>query len=220
MILNRMPRNKLMYDPFTKILLHLNGNFTDSSANAMSITNNGSTFSSSPAKFTQSAYCNGSLSYFSIPANSLLRPSSVTGWTLDFWYYPVTSGERGVMINGTDWSNSYATWAIYKTSTETLRFVIFTGGNFYTASAVTLNEWNHIEAKTTTDGYMLMAINGVWDSNSASTGSIRDADYATTVGYTVTEPNGEAYFDEIRISNTVRHSGTTSFTPPTSEYLI
>ena len=76
-------------DSYTKLLLHLDNNVIDSSNSAHTVTNNGVSFTTSPAKFGYSGYFDGS-DYLSIQNNQDFNFGS-NDFTIDFWAYKTQS---------------------------------------------------------------------------------------------------------------------------------
>jgi hypothetical protein len=221
-------------DANTKLLLHFNGNFTDSSASTRTTTAISScTTSVTQQRFgTASLYLPGTGPYITLP-DSADWAFGTSAFTIDFWIYPNGNFTQKIFSQGTfAGGNKYnilylatadhGTGNIYFTSHDTGAYVFeiiannLTGLHDYT--------WYHI-ALVRIDGGNSSAswriyVNGVSQTLSllsgAWNGSIIDVADVASIGYFVDYAG--CYIDEFRISNVARWSS--DFTPRRAAYGI
>lgn len=215
------------YDYPTSLLLHMDGTngsttFTDSSANALTLTASGSAQIST----TQSAFAGGSSGYFPTNQSYLTAPSSAlwafgTGdFTVEFWIYITANQSSQGIVGNRQNIGSAATWQIlFYTTSNRIEFHSGAAILLQSTSTVSLNTWSHV-AFCRSSGTLRAFLNGtqvgsVANSNNFSTSATlnicRDLNaYASSNGMT-------GYLDDLRITNGIARY-TAAFTPPTAPF--
>lgn len=200
-------------DSYTKLLLHLNNNATDSSLSSKTVTNNGVIFNSSISKFGgYSGYFNGSSNLAVNLGNDL--PTGNTPRTIDFFIYfnELPSSTQLIFSYGIQSTTCEFGLTI---DVNKLRLLLYSDDTTGTTTLVS-GTWYHIAAVY--DGSTAyLFLNGKLELSrvvSLPTGS--SAFYIGTYnlgGYTLSN----AYIDEFRISSGIAR-WTSPFTPPYAEY--
>ena len=204
-------------DPSTAMLLHLDNNVTDSSSNAVTVTNNNVTFSGSIKQFGGYAGAfNGTSAYLSTPEATQFNFDG-GAFTIDAWVYPTSfSAINPIYYQQT--TSVADNIQFYINTNGYLNFVVTASGSatltLTSPVAVNLNAWTHVQVTESGSNWYLF-IGGVLVLQSSS--AVRAAAYTglVQVGY-----NGTNYFagymDEVRVSTIARNLAT--FTPPLQAY--
>ena len=216
-----------------KFLAHFDGangstTFTDSSANSVTITTNGTAqLSTGTKKFgTASLYLPDNSAYCTIPETT--ANFSGNDFCIEFWVYPVTKQLFGNIVGHTNASTGVVGFNLqWKSGTDKLRFLSgYAGSGVWTIDVtsthdVVLNTWSHIAISR--QGQVLRVfITGVktLEVNSASTLWAESSLYRFGIGVGAGNNRfGVGYIDEFRITenNAVY---TDNFTPPTAPFTI
>ena len=126
----------------TRLLLHLDGNASDSSPYTGTLTNYGDTYSSSVSKFGSSLVCDGTANL--ITASSQTYFLGTNDFTIETWIYFTVSDatNRGIISNYTG-GDVTGRFALYMASS-----VIYAGVNTAgtTSGTLTGNAWTHVAA--------------------------------------------------------------------------
>jgi hypothetical protein len=205
-------------DSYTKLLLHLDNNVTDSETTPKIVTNNGVTFSSSIKKIgSYSGYFNGS-SYLSA-ADSTDWEFGTGDFTLDCWFYCTdTTGYKSILSH------------YYNTSGSTGWILVVLNGNlgFWSfdlavsmgnITAVSASTWYHV-AVVRNSGTVKVYLNGILQATQVVTWNDSDNNQQLLVGkYSDIWSDGNfiGYIDEVRISKGIAR-WTSNFTPPSVSY--
>jgi hypothetical protein len=134
-------------DPYfssVAVLLHMDGaTITDSSRNALTVTNTAATLSSSPAKFGTAAQFNGSTAFLACPAGAFSLGSA--NFTIEGWLYSTSRATKSHGVfqwydNGTT-GNIFGVWQ----NTSGGLDLSYTGVTFVAGPANTLplTTWTH-----------------------------------------------------------------------------
>ena len=193
-------------DSYTKLMLHLDNNVTDSEITPKTITNNGVTFSSGIKKFgTHSAQFDGS--------SSNLNLTDSPDWdfdgdfTIDFWVYPTNLSVYSYLMGSAN-QNSGSDGFYMFMGNEGYPFLTFAAmwtGSYWTidihkyAHDMNLNAWNHIaivRSGSTISAYT----NGVLKGTGSSAVSIVNSNPVYVGKSPFGFPAFPGYIDEIRIS--------------------
>jgi hypothetical protein len=191
------------------LLLHGDGNLTDSSANNVTITANGSaTYSSAQTKWgSGSLYFPGAANdYLSVPAGVV--PSGTNDFTIEGWIYPQSWNNSGALILQTGLNGiqigrygSFNSWGIAQAGVAWLiNDVPFTA----------LNTWTHI-AIVRQSNTIKIYVNGAQAGSTYSGGP----SFANQTGLIGGDSGGscfQGYIDDFRITNVARY--TSAYTPP------
>ena len=215
-------------DTNLQVLLNADTGLTDQSSNNISITNNGVSVSTSQAKFgTQSFYFDGS-DYLQMADNSRWRYNP-TNWTWECWFYLVsnTNSHDGLFGQNNSNNTKQNIFQFVGSPTNTLRHQSDGYGIEAYFGTINTGQWYHIaNVGNASTGYVDVYVDGVkrstTDGNNDNTINLSDSDvdsafwignrnYDGSTNHTI----APSYWDSIRISNTVRYSGS-SFTVPTS----
>jgi hypothetical protein len=210
-------------DTNTKLLLHLNTDFTDSSASARALTKYGTASIDTSVKKlgTGSLKLDGS-GYLSTPDSGDWN-FGPDDFTIDFWAnFRSVAADSSFFQQRVDDSNRV--YFIWVKPENRLYFWIRSGGTIIAQYRYPLypvaNRWYHIAiirngttCKIAVDGVMTGTIEATAIGSRASP----DLPAAFSIGY----ENGNGYFngwiDEFRVSKGVAR-WTSNFTPPTEEY--
>lgn len=213
-------------DSFTKLMLHMNSDFSDSSDSGHTPTVSGATIDTTIKKFGA-----GSGKFVSASSQSVLYPDSddwffdIDNFTLDLWARWSTVSNSALIVHVQDAANM---WYIDYYN-NTLRFANYLDGSFtvywavnWTPSVGTwyhiamvrkgiiINDWNYyVGGVELTDGKILNG--GSWG------GIVSNFTNNLKIGRHLTVSPHNGHFDEIRISKGIAR-WTSNFTPPTSEY--
>jgi len=210
-------------DSNTLLILH-GDDLTDSSSNAVAITNNGVTVSTTQSKFGgKSLYFNGS-SYLTLQNLNLIPKSG--DFTVDWWEYRTASTTGGAILhqNVTDDSGygfllGYGSQNyVYISSSQATNSAAWDIANGKSMGAETLNQWVHYAIVRTGSTFLLFR-NGVLYSQFTSNLTIITLNAYPDIGrytYNGSKTYFAGYIDEFRISNIARW--TADFEVPTEAY--
>ena len=192
-------------DNNTNLLLHFNGDFTDS-RNNLPITNNNVLITPLPkintacAKFDGSSYLTGSIG----------NGTRFTGdFTIEYWMYPTSNSIDLFSID----SGTSNTTGIYSWIGSDSKIYLGMNNVNYTGPTCTLNTWNHV-AVVRNGSTVKVYINGTGSSVMTTSNVLSDG--YLYIGKAVAIGNYKGLMDEIRISNIARY--TANFTPSTSQF--
>ena len=214
-------------DDYTVLLLHFNQDFKDYSNSKIykNVINKKVKFSESISKFGgNSAYFDGN-SYLTIPNNADLN-FGTGDWTIDFWVYPIRTGDDDSFIYSKDdnKNNGVQINHYYFSDNNHLNSLYFEGRNQNIIESWTpnntfqLNTWSHI-ALVKYQSTLTIYINGI-NQTVISYTRTEDNSIDAWIGFT---PYGQAlnyfvgYLDEFRISKGIAR-WTSNFVPPNNEY--
>jgi hypothetical protein len=199
------------------LLLHFDGNFTDSSLNGLTVTNNGATINTADPKFGAGcAQFNGADAYLQVDG----APLAVGGnsWTIGAWVKVPESSDYQVVamfpgaeaISGLQIQSGFASW--------------FDAGSEYAAMAVPDDQWCYIEVNK--DGNTLrLFVDGVKAAFDMAVESFHNTNDLTSetlyIGATVIDDSpgdalGGLVDDLFLLPGEALH--TANFTPPTAPY--
>ena len=218
------PLARLQAGTPASLLLHFDGDFTDSSPNGLTVTAEGdATTSAAQSKWGgASGFFDGSGDYLAIPAHPSLNIGS-GDFTIEMWAYLVEqSNVRPALLGNASsypgggnefallWDSSYGNDSIF----------IESGLGNYASSAVAKNAWHHI-ALTRSGETVRLFVDGVQEASETSSVSL---DLAYDGGEMLigrhwdgTDSDYQEFIDEIRITKGVARY-TAAFTPPTAAF--
>ena len=208
--------------------LLLNGaTISDSSGNSLSITNTGTTITTTENPFgNYSMYFSGSTQNLSVSSASAFAFGSGVDFTVEAWIYPTAYGSSiyGASIVGTT-SGSNAGWSFnLGQSSTTFRLITNASGTWAdlltASSGITLNQWTHV-ALVRSGGTLTIYKDGINVGSLAGTSA-----YTFTapnsigyIGYMADASNGSRYFtgwmSNVRVVNGTAVY-TANFTPSTA----
>ncbi|MEI6627414.1 MAG: LamG-like jellyroll fold domain-containing protein, partial [bacterium] len=208
-----------LLDDYTKLLLHFNSNFTDSSNIPKTVTAYGTpSIVGSPVKFGAGSVQMGNLKYLDTTSSEYSPGSG--DFTLDFWYYPTSLSPQFQFLAELNDAAGGSRGSGFILAANYNRLTLYSSGTWSatTGGVLTQDQWNHV-AITRTGNTIYFYINGVKDSYSVSnsinmTSSRLRMGIATDDGSTW-PVNGN--IDEFRFSKGIAR-WTSDFTPETSEY--
>lgn len=222
--------SRLSIDPYTKLLLHMNGvdastTFTDSSASAHTFTAGGNAqIDTAQYKFGgASGLFDGTGDFIDTPAHADFNVGS-GDFTIDFWIKRGTTGVERVFGNSDNAAGNSSFQALFNGDNKVgITVYVPTAKNITSTGAIADTNYHHIAIVRDTNTLRLF-IDGTADGTVDLTGTtIRDSAYKFTIGRM-----GEfvgvdygAYFngwiDEFRFSKGIAR-WTSNFTPPSAEY--
>ena len=208
-------------DGNTKLLLHLDSDFSDSSSSAHTVTNGGSisianSFTINPKCGTAMGNFNSIGDYLSISDNSDFALSS-NDFLLESWIYPTSINAINFIWGQRVGSfSSRSVWVYFTSTTVYVQNDLTDLTLTYTINA---DEWTHIAVFRISDKIFL-AINGIILKVDYITGSMTDSTAEFRIGQASesTSYRLNGYMDEFRMTNTSSQYDLVSFTPPTEEY--
>ena len=191
-----------------------NNTFLDSSTNNFTITRNGNTTQGTFTPFSQTGWSNffdGSGDYLSLASNAAFTLG--TGdFTIEGWVYNNNTTNGRFVLYATNSPGTSGGLTIFQESLSLIYFRI-DGGNDLTATAPSINAWNHI-AVTRDSGTVRIFINGVQSASATRAQNITQntpyiGDFSSG-GYSL---NG--FLSNLRVvKGTAVY--TAAFTPPTA----
>jgi len=219
-------------DDYTKLLLHLDNDYTDSSSSRHTISTAGDpTFSTTKVFGSHSVYFDGTGDYLTVP-NSPDWSFGSDDFTIDFRLNFTTkpAGDYPQLV--TKWDGGSANkkaWSIYyNINTNALVFEHSTNGSTGVVLQVgwvaALSNWYHI-AVVRDSSDLVFYINGTRQGDTQTIGinSIYNSDTDVHIGTAFVNGSSSAtsefngYIDELRISKGIAR-WTSNFTPPTEAY--
>jgi len=210
------------FDDYTKLLLHLDNNVTDSELTPKTVTNNNVTFSA-PGKFGGYAGSfNGTSSYLSVPDSADFDFGS-GDFTIDFWVnFSDKSGQQAFVGK-----YIHPIYFLFRKEADDTLAIFITDGvgdkSYATSSPVSISNgvWYHI-ALIRSVNTALIFFNGVSQTLTGNTFSGALPTIATTLK--IGSIDGAQQFingqiDEFRVSKGIAR-WTSNFTPPTVAYVV
>lgn len=219
------------------LLLHYDGNFTDSSQSAHTVTANGSIGrTSSTVKFGSEAVTFDGIDDYLSVADSTDWPVGSLIWSVDFWLYVPTSASLATdntLVSQWQDSADQRSWWIGLNEDCRLRFFrssngTLTNAHFHSFSAtgdITRDAWHHIAVwRSPITDEIQGAVNGVrtYTTEFVPAGqTLHDSTANLTHGATgdalALLPSG-IVIDELRICKGAIDYADADFTPPTAAY--
>ncbi len=209
-------------DAYTKLLLHLDNNVTDTGATGHTVTNTGVTFSNTVMKWGYSGYWDGVASQLSVGDHPDFDLSGGV-WSYDEWVYYLPKATRKTLFYKATGPDDYMTLYISGGSSPLysghVHFEIWASGVnvvALTSPTIYVSGQTHIEVTENGDSYYLF-VNGsvVATASSVSRPAIYSGSFY--LGSDGTTNFYKGYRDEIRLSKGIcRH--TTTFTPSSTAY--
>lgn len=210
---------------YTKLLLHLDNNVTDSSSVPKTVTNVGPvTFNNASPKFSYYGIFDGSTGYLSIPDHADFDFGN-GDFTIEAWIKRNAAPTYEKIINHGDGSG-YDTAFDFGIDTNRIGAYVYNAHNYYggeTVGTITGTGWHHV-ALVRNGGNLLAFIDGVKEtlSSSLSTLALNTVAYPLLVGTILVGVDYTNYMfsgniDEVRISKGIAR-WTANFTPPVAPY--
>lgn len=198
----------------TVLLLNGDGNLTDSSSFARTVTAYGNASATGTAKYgSNSINFDGNGDYLTLGGSGM--DMGTGDFTVEMWVYPRSWCANAMLTGG-----STGALAVQRMGTSNSIGVTAAGvsGELTDATLPPTNQWTHIAA-VRQSGTLRFFINGV-QSGSTKSSSVNFA-AITHIGADPSRgPNNGEWFDglidDLRITKAARYSGT--FTPPTATY--
>lgn len=220
---NPFPEAAYGYDTWfdeVSLLLHLDGNLTDSGPLGNTVSANNFVTSTAQVKFGSGSYLNSTTSAY-IYTNT--TPALGTGdYTMEGWFYPTGEGsyEYHTLFDTRGIGDS-ASGKNFGIRTTTGRLYADGIGDIFGAGGpnVTLNQWNHI-AFCRSAGTLRGYVNGVQQGSSVSSTVNHTAGQTTIASNSFTPLGAEpfrGYVDEVRVTRVARYKQA-SFTVPTEAF--
>jgi hypothetical protein len=215
-------------DSNTKLMLHFDGDVTDSSASAHTVTNNNVTFASTTPKFSQYSVYNFVNGYLSVADNSDFDFGS-GAFTIDGWINIASTavGPLTVWCKATDANNGTA--IVYRPDAGgVLVFYQFQSGvfdpNLTSLTVMSINTWYHFAVIRGWGGNVnswALCINGTAEATATNSNPFfylsRSAQIGNSDNYGASFGLFDGLMDEFRISKGIAR-WTSNFTPPTQPY--
>jgi hypothetical protein len=212
--------NQGFVDSYTKLLLHLDNNVTDSELTPKTVTNNSVTFSGSIKKFgTHSGIFDGGSTYLRVPNTDGDFNFGAGDFTIDFWIKPNNLSAEQFLFSSDDGSY-FRHWFTINTN-DSLTWTSEQCTSFSTSTSLGLldGNWHHIALVRNGNDFVIY-VDGISKGTTSTSNPIGSTGYFY-IG--LKSYNGDhwynGYMDEFRVSKGIAR-WTTAFTPPTSDYPI
>ena len=204
-------------DSYTKLMLHLDNDVTDSETTPKTVTNNAATFSNVTYKFGYSGVFNGTSAYLTIPNSADFNPGSGP-FTIDFWAYANSWSTTPVMFHRSSTGGYY--YALQYTGGVMQFLASSNGSSWDICSGLSFGNpstgaWHHyaiVRSGTNFTTYL----DGTAVSATASAAAINSASTTFIIGAAASSFFFNGYIDEFRYSLKARWNS--NFTPPTGAY--
>lgn len=208
-------------DSATKLLLHLDTNFTDSSPFTKMITpHNHAQISAAQKKFgAGSCLFDGSDDYLTIPDNDDFD-FGTGDFTVEAWIRP-SAGNGCIYSHGPAITDGLSFYLMINDSNQ-LVFVTNDSTGYTTSNTVTMNTWTHVAAARYS-GTVKMYINGTAGYTGTFTNNYTSSDQVgigvrtSGTGLAATPWYFNGYIDEVRVSKGIAR-WTSDFSVPVSAY--
>jgi hypothetical protein len=206
-------------DPYlndVSLLLHMDGNFIDSSLNNFTVTAFGNAQTSSAQKKfgTGSALFDGNGDYLSTNQITL----DTQDFTLECWIYLTTYGsQNNTIFNQGNTDNTGAFLVLIGSATNDRKLIFYANNfeRFRGTTTIPLNTWTNITVTRQSNIYYFF-INGVLEGTHSATYNHNQAPFKIGDGYGgVRYFNG--YIDELRVTKGIARY-TTNFVPSTQPF--
>jgi hypothetical protein len=214
----------------TALLTCADNRFIDDSTNNFAITKNGDVsvqrFNpfNPPAAYSTSliggsAYFDGSGDYLTTADNPAFDFGS-GNFTIEFWFYPTTTGSNGGLINKRGANVNYSPFLIQFNS-STILFGVSTSGSSWaalgTSGAVAINAWHHVALVrngTSITGY----VDGVSAMTGTATGAVMTNTSGIAIGQDQSNSGGNCFVGYVSDMRLTKGTAlyTSSFTLPTT----
>jgi hypothetical protein len=215
----------IAYDPYTLLLLHMDGanggvSFPDSSRFNRTIVVGGNVNTSTARqKFgSASALFDGSGDYLSNADSDMALGSA--DFTVDFWIYPTSSAANMILVDTQVFGGSSTRTNSIIIALETTRKIyIYHNGYIVltTSNTLTLNTWGHV-AVVRSGSTVTVYVNGVSGGSVSLSKNLSTQNFV--VGINASNLSAQPYIgnvDEMRVSIGIAR-WTSNFTPPTLAY--
>lgn len=212
-------------DSYTKLLLHVDADFTDSSASGHSPTLvNTPTISTTTKKFGA-----GSGSFASASSQGVTFPDHADwnvgsgDFTIDAWIYLNSTGaNQAIVHHGDQATNSNSNLMLRVNNANQLTGNVWYGGSasgdFSTTGTISASTWTHV-AMVRNGSTITLYIDGTGSGTfNISTNTMNDSSEVLRVGFVAV--NGyymNGFIDELRFSKGIAR-WTSNFTPPSEAY--
>jgi len=206
------------------LLLHGDGNLTDSSSAGRTLTAIGS----AAASATEKKFGSGSLAftetddYITVPSAPALSLEDDTAFVVEAWIYPTTLRDNGYFVS--KGIEGYREWGFNVTAAGGIVWYWSASGDnqiFSDPSVVAENQWSHVAASWDGATLRLYANGSLVGSGSYSTpdGSGEVLNIGIFISYTGIEHHFTGYVDELRITKgTARGYTGSTITVPTAAF--
>lgn len=213
-------------DSFTKLILHMNSDFTDSSDNNHTPTVNGATIDTTNKKFGAGSgkFVRASSQYVTYPDHADFTLGS-SNFVIDFWIRRSGTGTRQLLTGQIGSSGAISSASIYAEfqADNTFQITISDGTSNYlstTTATFTTSTLTHF-AGVRTGNTLRTFVDGVQDGSVDLTGvTVNDSSSLYAIGrageFVASTYDGNV--DELRLSVGTDRGWSGGFTPPTEEY--
>jgi hypothetical protein len=213
-------------DSFTKLILHMNSDFSDSSVTGHTPTVNGATIDTGIKKLGAGSgkFVAASSQYVSYPDHTDYN-FGTNDFVIDFWVRFATVSANHVFIG--KGANTNEMWRFIRNHGGGLGFEQWASGSpVITVSSATwtpnTGQWYHLAITRSVNSWRIF-IDGVQSGSTLTdSGAISDNTAALKIGVdprNTTNPH-DGWIDEPRISNGTDRGWAGGFTPPTQEYTL
>jgi hypothetical protein len=204
-------------DSYTKLLLHLNGNVTDSGNTVHTVTNNSMTYAYAPPSNDSYYAFDGSGDYLrsALPHGDF--EIGTRDFTIDCWLYIKSISTWNTICYIGDGSDAGAIIVYF--SSSAIRLYVLSSSYIDRSYSFVTNQWYYL-AIVRTSGTVKIFIDGTqvgadWSNSGNIAGLTKGITIGVASDYSTYPLNG--YIDEFRFSKGIAR-WTTTFTPSTQEY--
>ena len=208
-------------DANTSLLLHFDGNYTDSNTyngGPLTITNTNTSQSTGPKFGVGCAYFNGTSNYISIPQNEI-PDFGTKNFVIEAWVFQSgqVSGYNAAIFS--TYSNANFTTQLYIDG-NILKFYYRIDGTgiIISGGTVPINIWTHI-AVSRSGSTIRLFINGILQNSGTETNPLLAYYTEWTIGRSgLVTGFYKGYIDELRISLNTDRGYTNNFTPAVTQF--
>lgn len=212
------------YASLVSLLLHFDGNLTDSSGTPKTVTAVNGVSANGTAKYGSASMSLDGSGYLSIPYSSDLDLSG-GDWTVEAWCKLQTVSRR-VLFAINNGVNYVAAVLVMVNDDGSVYFLCESSGgswignpsnNVTSAGAFTANTWHHVAAVRSGTTYTLY-IDGTSAVSYTDSATMSNRNATSYIGYRQADGGGiwNGTVDEVRITKMARYTST--FTPPTAAF--
>ncbi|MEI7608952.1 MAG: LamG domain-containing protein [Rhodospirillaceae bacterium] len=213
-------------DTSTSCLLHFDSDYSDSSPNALTITNHGASISAAQKKFgAASANFNGTSSYLTGPTGNAAFQFP-GDFTIEGWVNLTENNSTNFILFSTNYANNTATgisFCVADYGSGVFRLYAYSNNGYLISHAgltpFNAGTWTHI-AMVRSGSTLSLAVGGVWSGTTTTSQNFSDGGCSINCNTSGTGGAMLGTLDEFRVSKTARYTPGVNFTPPAAAFTV